>query len=63
MKNQLLVYASLVSIFVIYNLFFQVADERTHHLINILFSSFLFLYIAYLAFLAIRKIKKVSKKQ
>lgn len=58
MKKQLYIYAVLVLVFIAYNQFFQVADERMNHLINILFASFLFLYIGYLAYLLMQKLKK-----
>lgn len=62
MKKQLYIYAVLIAIFILYNQFFQVEDEKTNTIINILFASFLFLYVGYLAFLALRKIKKTSRK-
>ncbi len=62
MKKQLYIYAVLIAIFILYNQFFQVEDEKTNTIINILFASFLFLYIGYLAFLALQKIKKTSRK-
>lgn len=52
----------LIIIFVVYNLFFQVADERINTVINILFSSFLFLYIGYIAYVILRKLKKARGK-
>lgn len=58
MKKQLYTYAVLVLVFIAYNQFFQVADERMNNLINILFASFLFLYIGYLAYLLLQKLKK-----
>lgn len=58
MKKQLYIYAVLVLIFIAYNQFFQVQDERTNTLINILFASFLFLYIGYLAYLVLQKLRK-----
>ncbi len=62
MKKQLYIYAVLIAIFILYNQFFQVDDKKTNTIINILFASFLFLYIGYLAFLALQKIKKTSRK-
>ncbi len=58
MKKQLYIYSVLVLAFIVYNQFFQVRDERMNHLINILFASFLFLYIGYLAYLVLQKLKK-----
>ncbi|MGV8915259.1 MAG: hypothetical protein ACOH1X_07410 [Kaistella sp.] len=62
MKNQLYVYVVLIMAFVAYNQFFQVEDERMNSIINILFASFLFLYITYLAYLVLRKLKNKGKK-
>lgn len=58
MKKQLYIYMFLVVVFIAYNQFFQVKDERLNSLINILFASFLFLYIGYLAFLVLKRLKK-----
>lgn len=58
MKKQLYIYSVLVLAFIAYNQFFQVEDERTNDLINILFASFLFLYIGYMAYVVIQKLKK-----
>lgn len=52
----------LVAVFIAYNQFFQVQDERLNSLINILFASFLFLYIGYLAFLVLKRLKKSDRK-
>nr|WP_245169052.1 hypothetical protein [Marnyiella aurantia] len=62
MKKQLIIYAALILAFIIYNQFFQVPDGRLNDIINIIFSSILFLYIAYLGFLALKKIRNISKK-
>ncbi len=61
MKKQLILYMILIMIFVVYNLFFQVSDERINTIINILFASFLFLYIGYIAFVILRKLKKSKR--
>jgi hypothetical protein len=61
MKKQLYIYVSLIVIFIGYNQFFQVEDERTNSIINILFASFLFLYIGYIAFLVLKKLKDSGK--
>lgn len=58
MKKQIYYYAGCILLFIVYNEFFQAKDEKTHALINILFASFLFGYIAYMAFLLLRKMKK-----
>ena len=58
MKKQLYIYLFLILAFIAYNLFFQVQDERTNSLINILFASFLFLYIGYIAYVVLKRLKK-----
>lgn len=62
MKKQLYIYGTLVLAFILYNQFFQVGDQRTNEIINILFASFLFLYIGYLAYLLLKRIKDTGKK-
>ncbi|ACU08103.1 hypothetical protein FIC_01659 [Flavobacteriaceae bacterium 3519-10] len=62
MKKQLYIYMFLVVVFIAYNQFFEVQDERMHNLINILFASFLFLYIGYLAYLVLQRLKKGDRK-
>ncbi|WKS95693.1 hypothetical protein [Riemerella columbina] len=58
MKKQLYIYMALILLFVGYNLFFKTDNERLNTLINILFSSLLFLYLAYLALVILKKLKK-----
>lgn len=58
MKNHLYLYAVLILLFIVYNQFFQIADERTNTAVNILFASVLFGYIAYMAYVLIQKMKK-----
>ena len=62
MKKQLYIYLVLIMAFIVYNQFFQVQDERTNSLINILFASFLFLYIGYIAYVVLKRLKRSSKK-
>ncbi|MBU4538608.1 MAG: hypothetical protein L6264_08220 [Weeksellaceae bacterium] len=62
MKKQLYFYIAMITAFVFYNQFFQVPDERMNSLINILFASFLFLYIGYIAYLVLKRLKNGSKK-
>ena len=62
MKKQLYVYLVLILAFIVYNQFFQGQDERMNSLINILFASFLFLYIGYIAYVVLKRLKKSSKK-
>jgi len=62
MKKQLYFYVLMILAFVAYNQFFQVQDEKLNSIINILFASFLFLYIAYVAYVVLKKLKNSSKK-
>ncbi|MCQ4035147.1 hypothetical protein [Kaistella montana] len=62
MKKQLYFYLLMIVAFIVYNQFFQVADERLNTLINILFASFLFLYIGYVAYLVLKRLKNSGKK-
>ncbi len=48
--------------FIAYNQFFPAKDPKTNALINIIFASFLFLYIGYLAYMLLKKIKNNPKK-
>lgn len=58
MKTQLTIYLLLILMYVLYNQFFRVEDEKTNVIINILFASFLFLYMSYMAFIFLQKTKK-----
>lgn len=62
MKTQLYIYVAIIVLFIAYNQFFAVEDERMNTIINILFGSFIFLYMGYLAYVALQKMKKASKK-
>ncbi|MGZ5187988.1 MAG: hypothetical protein ACXWVZ_03580 [Kaistella sp.] len=62
MKKQLYIYLFMILAFIAYNQFFQVQDERMNSLINILFASFLFLYIGYIAYVVLKRLKRSSKK-
>ena len=62
MRKQLYFYIAIIIAFIAYNQFFQVADPKTNEVINILFASFLFLYIGYLAYEVLKRIKKTHKK-
>ncbi len=62
MKKQLYFYMAMIIAFIAYNQFFQVQDERMNSIINILFASFLFLYIGYLAYLILKRLKDTTKK-
>ncbi|TDX86285.1 hypothetical protein [Epilithonimonas xixisoli] len=61
MKKQLYFYAGLIILFVAYNFYKPVKDERLDAIINILFASVLFLYIAYIAYLVLKRIGKKDK--
>ena len=58
MKRQLYNYAGIIILYVLYNQFFQVKDEKTDTIINILFASVLFGYIAYMGIILLKKMKK-----
>ena len=62
MKKQLYNYAGIILLYILYNQFFQVKDEKINAIINILFASFLFLYIGYIAYLVLKKLKDTGKK-
>lgn len=62
MKKQLYFYGAMIIAFIVYNQFFQVQDEKINSLINILFASFLFLYIGYVAYLVLKRLKDTDKK-
>ena len=61
MKKQLYIYVGLIILFVAYNFYKPVEDDRLDTIINILFASGLFLYIAYIAYLVLKKIGKKEK--
>jgi len=58
MKPQLIIFGILIAGFVIFNLFFQLQDERSNTAVNIIYSSILFAYISFMAYSLIRKMKK-----
>ncbi len=58
MKKHLTIYAVLIVLFVIYNFFFKIGDDRTNTAVNILFASILFAYIAFMAFVLVKKMGK-----
>ena len=62
MKKQLYFYVMMIIAFIVYNQFFQVEDEKTNAIINILFASFLILYIGYLAYEVLKRLKNIRKK-
>ncbi|MBL7880895.1 MULTISPECIES: hypothetical protein [Chryseobacterium] len=58
MKPQLIIFGILIAGFIAYNLFFQLADDRTNTAVNIIYASLLFAYISFMAYSLIRKMKK-----
>jgi len=58
MKKHLIVYAVLIVVYFIYNQFVKIQNEKLRELINIGFSSILFLYIAFIAYTILKKTKK-----
>ncbi|VFA43588.1 MULTISPECIES: hypothetical protein [Chryseobacterium] len=58
MKPQLIIFAILITGFIVYNFFFQSQDDKTNTVINILFASILFGYIAFMAYSLLKKMKK-----
>lgn len=58
MKPQLIIFSILVAGYIIYNLFLQIPDDRTNTVVNILFASIIFAYIAFMAFSLLKKMKK-----
>lgn len=62
MKKHLYIYGILILIFVVYNLFFRVEDERTDAAINILATAIIFQYIAWMAFVLLKKMRNKQGK-
>lgn len=62
MKKHLYIYIIIILAFITYNQFFQIEDDRLNNIVNILFASFLFLYIGYLAYLLLKRINKTGEK-
>ncbi len=58
MKPQLIIFAIIIAGFIGYNLFFEVQDEKTNTVINLLYGSILFGYIGYIAYIFLKKLKK-----
>lgn len=63
MKKHLYLYAGLITLFIVYNQFFRLEDERLSTVINILFASFLFLYIGYMAYVVLQKMKGKDRSE
>ncbi|WP_165585199.1 hypothetical protein [Chryseobacterium soli] len=58
MKPHLIVFAILIAGFITYNLFFQIQDDRTNTVVNIIYASVLFGYISFMAFSLLKKMRK-----
>lgn len=58
MKAQIYNYAGIILLYILYNQFLRVQDEKTNTIINILFASILFGYMAYMAIVVLKKMKK-----
>lgn len=58
MKPQLIIFGILIAGFIVFNLFFQLSDDRTNTAVNIIYASLLFAYISFMAYSLIRKMKK-----
>ncbi|KQR93553.1 hypothetical protein ASG01_10315 [Chryseobacterium sp. Leaf180] len=58
LKPNIIIFAVLVAGFIAYNFFFPVADGRLHTVINIVYASVLFAYIAFMAFRMLKQLKK-----
>lgn len=58
MKPHLLIFASLIIGFIVYNFFFQIQDDRTNTVVNIMYTSVLFGYIAFMASSLLKKMRK-----
>lgn len=58
MKPQLIIFGILIAGFIVYNFFFQVKDDRTNTVINIMYASVLFAYISFMAYSLLKKMRK-----
>lgn len=58
MKKHLYLYAVLIILYIAYNQFFRTEDDKIHTLVNVLFASLLFGYIALMSFVLLKKMKK-----
>ncbi|MGG5209791.1 FeoB-associated Cys-rich membrane protein [Chryseobacterium sp. MIQD13] len=58
MKPHLIVFAILIAIFIAYNFFFRIEDDRMNTIVNIILASILFGYIAFMAYSLLKKMKK-----
>ncbi|SFH79215.1 hypothetical protein [Halpernia frigidisoli] len=58
MKKQLTVYGILILIYLTYNFFFKIQDDKINAAIDIIFASLIFGYISYLAFTVLKRMNK-----
>ena len=58
MKPQLIIFGILVAGYIIYNLFFQIADDKTNTAVNIIYASVVFGYISFMAYSLLKKLRK-----
>lgn len=57
MKKQLAIYGILIILFIIYNFFLKVDNDRINTAINIVITSIIFGYISYMALVLLKKMK------
>ncbi|WP_185113695.1 hypothetical protein [Chryseobacterium sp. Leaf394] len=58
MKPHLIIFGIMIAGFIAYNLFFAATDDRANTLINIIYASVLFGYMAFMAFVVLKKMRK-----
>lgn len=58
MKKYLYIYGILIFVFVVFNFYFSLNDERLNTAINLLLGGVIFGYIAWVAFIILKKMKK-----
>lgn len=58
MKPQLFIFGILVAGYIIYNLFFQIEDDKMNTAVNIIYASVIFAYMSFMAYSLLRKMKK-----
>lgn len=58
MKPQLIIFAVLIAGYIAYNLFFQIEDDKTNTVVNILYASVIFAYISFMAYSLLRNMRK-----
>jgi hypothetical protein len=58
MKPQLFIFGILVVGYIVYNLFFQIEDDKINTAVNIIYASIIFAYISFMAYSLLRKMKR-----